>query len=329
MKILFLGNQRKYRGKGRGYFGFWYDELFREELARQADIDFYGWGYDPEWPGRHSIPLVLERFGKPDVIISSYMSKTWKGFNHTDGILKVDIAGDYYEDAWRLPYYKEYYERHKFDLVFGYAVNSVELLKRDGVGEYQYLLPFTVDNYIYRDLKLTKEYDVAAFFTNREDVYPYRKKIQEMIKEMDIEYWIDPVWFDEMVVKINQSRICINSNAKFKFITPRVTEVLSCGTFLLSDRNDEFNDLGYIDGGRTYGIRGLAEMGLGQYIEAVNDLDYAIDDLGYEEGWAYAGRGDCNNALGNYHEALADLYQAINLGYTDAWVNDLIDEIEG
>ena len=43
MKILVLGNKRKYNGYGHGYKGSWYEELFREEFGRMTDSFFYGW----------------------------------------------------------------------------------------------------------------------------------------------------------------------------------------------------------------------------------------------------------------------------------------------
>jgi len=249
MRILFLNNQRKYRGHGRGYNLQWGWELFREELGRKADIFFCGWGYNPEWKRNECLLEIIKQFGKPDVILSHCDFPDYKDYNEATNVFKVHIAEDYYEGCWKLSRLRERFRRYNFDLVFGYSNSIVKQLEKDRVGKKQFLLPFSVDPYIFRNLKLKKKYDVAAFYCTRpSDVYPFRRKIQEMIKNMGVSIWIKKAQYDDAVIKINQAKICINSNARFTFVTPRVTEVLSCGTFLLTDRTEELVEFGYIDG---------------------------------------------------------------------------------
>jgi len=249
MKILFLNNQKKYRGSGEGYNRQWGWELFREELGRRADILFCGWGYNPEWKKRNKLSGIIKRFGKPDVILSHCNLDHYNDYNEITDVLKVHIAEDYYEGCWKLPRLKKHLQKYKFDIVFGYSSFVVKQLEKDQIGKKQFLLPFAVDPYIFRNLKLTKKYDVAAFYcTEPPDIFPFRHKIRKMIKDMGISTWTEKVYYDDAVIKMNQARICINSNARFKFVNPRVTEVLSCGTFLLTDRTKELVDFGYIDG---------------------------------------------------------------------------------
>ena len=111
-------------------------------------------------------------------------------------------------------------------------------------------MPWGTDNYYFRNFYIKKQYDVLASYTSyRRKIYPLRSKIHRMLVEMDISSYIRRVYFEESVLKINQSRICINTGSRYEgFINPRVTEVMSCGSFLLSERNDEFESFGYQDG---------------------------------------------------------------------------------
>lgn len=259
-----LGNQRRYRGEGKGYGIAWNEELFREELGRRADVNFYGWGYDPEWTGYETVPEIVERFGKPDAIVIHYDLPNYVGFNDVDA-LKVWVSGDFYEGAFRWKKYLRHVDYCNYDISCGYASLVVNCLKKYNVGERQYLLPFGVDTYLHRNLRVQKEIDVAAIYTRgKERVYPMRKVIHRFLQEMERDHGIsielNRYFFDEYVLKLNQSRISVNSNARFKFVQPRVLETLACGTFLLTDRNSDFEKLGYIDGYHLVLYEGIDDL---------------------------------------------------------------------
>ena len=64
---------------------------------------------------------------------------------------------------------------------------------------------------------------------------------------MPINPWIKNVFFYNAVNITTRSKISINSNSRFKFVNPRVTEVMSCGTFLLTDYNDDLKKFDFND----------------------------------------------------------------------------------
>lgn len=252
MKILVLGNKRKYRGTGKGYKGSWYEELFREEFGRMTDSFFYGWGYGEkygyEWSSELTVPEIIEKYYKPDVILTSDLNARI-GLEEIKNVLKVHISGDFYEGGQHLKSYFRHFKHHKYDVAFGYATATRDYLRKNNVGKYQYILPFTTDINIYKKKSyILKDIDVSTFWGASDKLYPWRRIITKMIWDMDVTAWVRRVYYDDAVDLTNRSKICINCNSKFKFITPRVTETLACGTFLLTDMNDDLKKFGYIDG---------------------------------------------------------------------------------
>jgi len=266
MKVLMLGSQKKYRGSGKGYSTIWNEEFFREELARRVDINFSGWGYDPEWSGNRNISEMIERFGKPDVIINHYHRENYKGLGNVKNILKVWIAGDFYDENWRFSSYLKHAKINNYDISCGYSPYIVGHLKKYNVGEKQYTLTWGVDTYVHRDLKIPRIIDVSAIYSpvsrrGGSHVYPLRSKIHEMLRNMsDINTYTENTFFDDYVLKLNQSKISVNDNSYFKFVNPRATEVMSCGTLYLTDGNSDFKELGYENGKHLVFYDGIDDL---------------------------------------------------------------------
>jgi tetratricopeptide (TPR) repeat protein len=75
-----------------------------------------------------------------------------------------------------------------------------------------------------------------------------------------------------------------------------------------------------------YFNRGVAHNGLGNYRQAIEDCDRAIEiNPGYAE--AYNNRGGAHNGLGNYRQAIEDLSRAIEikLRIAEAYFNRGVD----
>jgi len=261
MRVLVLEFQRRYFGRGKGYKGFWSEELFREEIARQFDdVYFHGWGYDPAWLNltdeqRMSINYAFERYGKADVIISPYSMKWYTDYPDIDkNVLKVHTAGDFYVGNKKFRRYWKYLAYADHDVICSPTLLALDTLDKYNIRGKKYFLPWGFDSYYHRNLCVAKDIDVSAFYNVKPlghalTVYPYRVKIQEMLHKMDgLVVETRKHNFQDYVEKINQSKIFINCNAGYKFVNPRVNEVMSCGTFLLTDRNDEFQQIGYEDG---------------------------------------------------------------------------------
>lgn len=246
MKILLVGYKDKYIMES--------EKLFREELAGTSgvDIHYFGWGYCNQelYEGR-TLSDKIESIGGVDVILFSVFWKLdWvECFNKAEA-LKVSIAPDFYEGSYRIHKYKQHYRHMKFDVVFGYATIVMDYLEERGVGKYRYCLPFGVAP-VFKNYNLQKTIDVLAAYavkTREDNIFPYRIKIREIVTKMPIKSLIKGVRFDKLPVVTNQSRIVVNSNARFNFINPRVTETMACGTFLLTSYCDDLAKFGYKDG---------------------------------------------------------------------------------
>ena len=124
-------------------------------------------------------------------------------------------------------------------------------MKKTNVDGDHYYLPFGVDIHKHRKLNIPKTIDVLAIYTTTtkvSDVFPYRGKIKKIIQGMPIANWTAGRFGYDMINKVNESKICVNCNARYKFVNPRVTEVIACGGFLLTDYNDDLIKFGYKDG---------------------------------------------------------------------------------
>jgi spore maturation protein CgeB len=135
-------------------------------------------------------------------------------------------------------------------IVFGVVGKVVRNLKENNICNKVFLLPFSVDTNIYKDLNIKdKPNDVLAAFTVRDDVYPNRKKVHKLLSRMGLQNIITKrVSQYALVQAINKSKISITSNNIFSSLSMRYTEVLSSGGFLLADKPEDFSELGYVDG---------------------------------------------------------------------------------
>jgi len=263
VKILLLGSKRKYGNLGKGYFGGWFEELFREELIRTPKLEVYpfGWGYcTEEWGKKKSIIEKVEELGGVDVILVSFCLDVYEGFNDIDA-LKVHLSKDFYYGITREYRYYRTFGNMKYDLIFSYSSIIKERLEKENIGKHNYLLPFGVDIGIHRKLEVKKKYDVGCFYTtaSKDDRYSFRLKIRNMIKKMPLSSWTSLVYFWNMVEKINQCKICINYSP-VPIVNPRVTEVLACGTFLLTNYCEDYTRFGYKDRKHLVFYEGLDDL---------------------------------------------------------------------
>lgn len=252
MRILLLAPKRRYDPEEtRFYYYNWNFELFREELNRQHDVFYWGKWYSEEYHKNWKLPIpeVVDRYGPFDVILVHYNNRDYPGFNDID-ILKVHIAGDYADNISKenLDRYDLHFRNHRYDIVFGSETAITERLKRKKVAPHIYLLPVSADTRIYRKLGLPKIYDVMASYCTRMKLYPHRKNIHYLLIGMGVKCFLEKALFYEHIRVINQSKICINSNFKFKFLNSRFSEVMSCGTLLLTDKPRDGDLFGFKDG---------------------------------------------------------------------------------
>ena len=88
---------------------------------------------------------------------------------------------------------------------------------------------------------------MAAFQVNQL-VHPNRYKINKVLHRMrDVNSVIGKFWFENYVRKINESRIFVTSNVNEGELCGKYSEVMACGTLLLTTKPEDLSRLGYIN----------------------------------------------------------------------------------
>lgn len=249
MKILLLSpNQSTKYNRGH--------QLFRNEIGRQNEVIYYGSGY-PNYNTKLSVKEIIKQcYGtnKPDIILTyGYRyTKPFKGLGNITDIPKVHIAVDYFGQSGKfkgtMTEQNIAFRQNKPDLTFGVVGQVVRNLQKNNICDKIFLLPFSVDTNIYKPSNITKTIDVMASFTVRDDVYPNRRKVHKLLGSMKITKVTAKVVLAQLINTINRSRIIITSNNIFNSLSMRYTETLACEGFLLADKPEDFDELGYIDG---------------------------------------------------------------------------------
>lgn len=242
MKILLLGWKRRHRYN-------WGHELFREEIARQHDVTFYGEGYNCDYDPKLDVFDILSIYGEPDIILVHYEHRNNRGpyekLGAVTNIPKVHIAGDYFERN-RLRY-DESFRSQKYDLVFAFTRHWMNEMKKNKVANKIHVLPFCVDINIYQKLNIPKTIDVMTTCTVKGDKYPNRRFMRPLVRKMDVTCCTRRVCHENYIEHINKSKIFVANMDVDGSLSQKFTEVLACGTFLLTDEPGDFDFLGYRD----------------------------------------------------------------------------------
>jgi len=244
MKILLVAWNRM----GRKKKGNWQHELFRRELARQQDVIFFGVGYEG-YNSRLTVPDVLTMYPDTDVVLTHYEFRDKSlspGLEDVENVLKVHIfGGDYNEKSFEI--YDSHLNKVGYDIIIPRYKAQMRSLESRGIGSKYYILPWSVDINKHHKLYIEKNIDVMASFQISYKA-ANRKKLKKIIHEMDVNSFFEKVWFEEYVRKINESKIFVTYNAEDNELSGKYTEVMACGTFLLTTRPDDLERLGYKDG---------------------------------------------------------------------------------
>ena len=239
MKILFWGQNLK----GTRY---WSVNMLREELANQAEVHFYGRGYDKSLP---TLKEAIEDMGSiPDVIMTERREGVLQGIEETD-IFKVHLITDY--STWNEQPYNDYFRKYKYDIVFGKYGKDIILGERQR--QNMFLLPWSVNTNLCRNKNLEKEYDVMASYALKENLkgfYPNRKIILNYLRQNQTVKLFDKIVHnpETYINAINKSKVFVNSTDHTGATSKKVTEAMSCGTFLMTDHTLDIDKLGYKDG---------------------------------------------------------------------------------
>lgn len=243
MKLLILSpNQIKRKN--------WTHQIFRNEFSKHHDTTYYGEGY-PDYIPEKPISEVIKNKNF-DLILTYGLRYTepFLGIGEITNIPKAHIAVDYFPNATGGTYERNHklFYRDNYDIYFGVVGDIVKNLKINGYNK-SFLLPFSVDTNLYTRTNEFKQKtnDVFAVFTVRDDTYPNRKYVQKTVNSLiDLKTFTKQVQHLAYINMINNSKICITSNNKFKSLSIKYYEIMACGSMLLADRPEDLDELGFI-----------------------------------------------------------------------------------
>jgi len=256
MKILILNPNQIQRYN-------WGHQLFRNEIAKQYDYAlFYGPGF-PNFNPKLNVQQIINRHfkGTPDIILTYgwRYSKDFQGLGKIKNIAKVHITVDYVREHG-FPKQNKMFKKNNYDLVFAITQTAMKNQVDNNVCDKIRLLPFSADTNIYKNLNLPTENFVLSSFTSRPDIYPNRGKVRRAIKTMGYGATSKRIIHHNYVRAINRCRIALTSNNMFKSLSMRYTEVLACGGFLLADKPNDFDLLGFENNKHLVLYKGMNDL---------------------------------------------------------------------
>lgn len=258
MRILLLSPNQIHRYN-------WGHQLFRNEIGRHHEVIYYGIGYK----GYNStfVPDILKKYGSFDFVLTYGLrySMPFEGMGDIK-VKKAHIVIDLFPPhpggykGGMHTRYKPFVHKNKYDVIFYRQRIQAEHLKKIGCAALAYWLPFSVDIDCYKKLNLPKTYDVITSATTRTDIYPNRKRVNALVKRMQLKAVTGRIEHEAYIRAINQSKIAIISTNVFNSPNMKFTEFTSCGTFVLADKPADFDELGFKDGEHMVLYEGLEDL---------------------------------------------------------------------
>jgi hypothetical protein len=252
VKILILGaNQRKRYN--------WGHQLFKDEIARQHNVRFYGEGHHAWDPKDRDIRSILRRLEfNPDMILS-YMGKYCRWI---EGMERLDIPKSHIIiDYFRHNYDEEddFIKATKQDLVFAVCQHETRALARNGFKGKIAWLPFSIDTDVFRYKGEKKTTDVMAVFSVVQWAYPTRNEILCTIKDIQenqvrMDCLLQASWpktrllHDDYVQALAHSKIVVNGVDHYGSVNWKFFEPCACGSLLMTERGEDMDELGFVDG---------------------------------------------------------------------------------
>ncbi len=289
MKILILSQDQSMQHNCR-------HELFKQEIARQHDVRFYGPKYEgwSDFTKIRHIEDIMKLLGfRPDVIFSYLAKHSWwvNGLDECK-ILKVHYIADY------VPIYREHnrtlwigrdedpfiYEK-KPDLVV--CPNQFQVVEIMGVHQQTRVkrLPFSTNMDVFKSSGLDRDISISAIMTTECRFYKNRTEIIERVDRTPDCVAVggcgfhkdkDRVHCDEYVDILSRSKIVVNStglnHTDVRPLNPRFLEAAACGALLLTEPADDMKIMGFKPGENCVTFESIGEM-LGKSTFYLNHSD--------------------------------------------------------
>ena len=256
MRIFLLGRNRI----GKKSWGL---DLFARALVKQHDVIYCGKDHNIDFNGTMTVPEMLRQYRQKIDLIVSYLGYTFYGLEQIADIPKVHFFGDYGKSAMGI-HNTENYDRYliscKNDMIISSTLSIRDLARGRKLAPIIHHLPFGVDTYLFYDRGVPRDIDVMASFTSRRDLYPHRKDVQKLIKHMGIRYFVGSVDNWKYIDMMNRSKMFANSSPMLKITTHKCLEAMACGTFLFTNKLDDMESYGYVDGENLVVYDGMDDL---------------------------------------------------------------------
>ncbi len=260
MKILLLSQDQSMQHNCR-------HELFKQEIARQHDVRFYGPKYEgfSHFDKIRDIEDIMKLLGfRPDVIFS-YLAKHsgWATGLFESEIRHVHYVADYVPIQWndeRLlwigrdedPFIRENIPH----LVVCPNWRQVSEISEQHPHSIVRRLPFSVNTDVFKSDGSERDIDISAVMTTEPRYYPTRPEIVEAVDKMPNSiaiggkgYHKERVGNEEYVDILSRSKIVVNSTSlregDWRPLNPRFTEAMACGAMLLTESADDMKRMGF------------------------------------------------------------------------------------
>ena len=231
----------------------WGHQLFRNEIGKHVDVLYYGPGY-PNFNEKMEAGDIVKEYGPFDLLLTYGLrySIPFEGIGQVK-IPKCHIVIDVFPPhpggykGGMYTKFKPFAEKNKYDLFLYRQRCQKEFLKDVGLSTPSEWLPFSVDTNIYKKTTFKKLYDVLTSSSQRSDVYPNRPKVNRLVKQLKLKAVTKKVIHHKYIDCINKTKICIISTNVFNSPNMKFTEFTSCGSFVLSDKPADMEELGFKD----------------------------------------------------------------------------------
>ena len=232
----------------------WGHQLFRNDLSKYHDVIYYGEGYS-NYKVNSNTNQIIKKHNDANIILTYGLRYTipFGQFKVPKHMKRVHVLVDFfpahsggYKGTWDR--YKNFLSSTQFDLLLVRQGCQLDYLKQINCNIPAYLFPFSVDITTYKKLGLNKTIDVLTSSTSRGDVYPNRAKVNKLVKKMKLKAVTKRIVHQAYIKAINQTKICIISTNVFNSPNMKFTEFTSCGSFVLSDKPEDMEQLGFKDG---------------------------------------------------------------------------------
>ncbi len=170
---------------------------------------------------------------KPDILIEI----DGNGMHHLKGLKEIDIPSIFWSIDSHIEFKQKFHKKiiNDFNQIYVAQKKCVALFEEEKSNVYW--LPVAADPEIHKKYSFEKIYDIGFVGNLNRERHPGRVEVLEMLSKKFKVKAEENIFGIEMAKIYNKSKMGFNKSIAGD-LNMRVFEVLSCGTFLLTDRID-------------------------------------------------------------------------------------------